>query len=80
MILPAAGRLFRPRGGHGRFPAKAGAKAASREGRARAGERRLRARSRFARGRREIRPQLALSGGPWGERIGPGWNSVFICH
>ena len=53
---------------------------ASREGRPRAGERGLRARSRLARGRREIWPQLVLSGGPWGERIGPVWNSAFICR
>jgi len=27
-----------------------------------------------------IWPQLVLSGGPWGERIGPVWNSAFICR
>jgi len=36
--------------------------------------------SRFARGRREIWPQLVLSGVPGGERIGPVWNSAFICR
>lgn len=27
---------------------------------------------------REIWPLLVLSGGPWGERIGPVWSSAFI--
>ncbi len=35
---------------------------------------------RFARGRREVWSQRVLSGGPWPERIGPVWNSAFICR
>jgi hypothetical protein len=29
---------------------------------------------------REIWPQRVLSGGPWGEKIGPVWNLAFICR